>query len=104
MDDFTLPSVGASFKKWKFCTPILPKGMAQSSNFSKKKFKKIQNIQKKASLTRQELAGGCPNLTFCTIKNILHALHFLRMWIILVGWLQHIPALPRLFSKNFKHP
>jgi hypothetical protein len=47
MDDFTLPSVGASFKKWKFCTPILPKGMAQSSNFSKKKFKKIQNIQKK---------------------------------------------------------
>jgi hypothetical protein len=25
MEDFTLPSVGAKFKKWKCCTPILPK-------------------------------------------------------------------------------
>jgi hypothetical protein len=25
MEDLTLPSVGASLKKWGWCTPILPK-------------------------------------------------------------------------------
>jgi hypothetical protein len=33
MEDLTLPSVGASFKKWGCCTSILPKGLAHSPNF-----------------------------------------------------------------------
>jgi hypothetical protein len=40
MEDLTLPSVGASFKKWGCYTPILPKALAHSSNFQKKKIKK----------------------------------------------------------------
>jgi hypothetical protein len=28
MEDFTLPSVGARFKKWEYYTPILPKCQA----------------------------------------------------------------------------
>jgi hypothetical protein len=36
LEDLTLPSVGASFRKWRCCTPILLKGLAHSPNFSKK--------------------------------------------------------------------
>jgi hypothetical protein len=38
MEDSTLPSVGASFKKWGVvaCTSILPKALAHSPNFQKK--------------------------------------------------------------------
>jgi hypothetical protein len=36
MEDFTLPSIGARFKKWECCTLVLSKGMAHSSNFSRK--------------------------------------------------------------------
>jgi hypothetical protein len=43
--DFTLQSVGASFKKWESCTPILPKCQAHPHNT--KKAKKIQKLQKK---------------------------------------------------------
>jgi hypothetical protein len=42
MEDLTLPSVGACFKKWGCCTPILPKCHAHPpiySRFQKKKFK-----------------------------------------------------------------
>jgi hypothetical protein len=45
MEDFTLQSVGASFKKWESCTPILPKCQAHPHNT--KKAKKIQKLQKK---------------------------------------------------------
>jgi hypothetical protein len=30
MEHLTLPSVGASFKKWGCCTPILPKALTHS--------------------------------------------------------------------------
>jgi hypothetical protein len=46
MEDFTLPSVGASFKKCEYCAPILSKGLAHSSNFPKKTFKKYKNIKR----------------------------------------------------------
>jgi hypothetical protein len=36
MEHLTLPSVGASFKKWGCCTPILPKALAHSPKLSKK--------------------------------------------------------------------
>jgi hypothetical protein len=45
MEDLILPSAGASFKKWGCCTPILPKGLAYSSNFPQKI--KIKIILKK---------------------------------------------------------
>jgi hypothetical protein len=34
MEDFTLPSVGARFKKWACCTTILPKCQAHPQNSS----------------------------------------------------------------------
>jgi hypothetical protein len=46
MEHLTLPSVGASFKKWGCCTPILPKALAilqtskKNLEFFLKKFKK----------------------------------------------------------------
>jgi hypothetical protein len=51
MEDFTLPSVGARFKKWECCTPILPKCQAhpQTSLEYFKKFKKIQKIGKRGA-------------------------------------------------------
>jgi hypothetical protein len=36
MEDSTLPSVGASFKKWGCCIPILPKTLAHYPNFQKR--------------------------------------------------------------------
>jgi hypothetical protein len=40
MEHLTLPSVGASFKKWRCCTSIFPKVLAHSPIFQKKKKKK----------------------------------------------------------------
>jgi hypothetical protein len=39
MEYLTLPSIGASFKKWRCYIPILPKALAHSPKFQKKKFK-----------------------------------------------------------------
>jgi hypothetical protein len=47
MEDLTLPSIGASFKKWGCCKPILPKGLAHSPNFSKKIEEKKKKKKKK---------------------------------------------------------
>jgi hypothetical protein len=48
MEDLILPSVGASFRKWGCCTPILPKALAYASKLPKKNFTKIfKKIQKK---------------------------------------------------------
>jgi hypothetical protein len=40
MEDFTLPSVGGSLKKWVHCAPILPKALAPFPKLPKKKLKK----------------------------------------------------------------
>jgi hypothetical protein len=37
MEDLTLPRVGASFKKWRCCTSILPKCEEGPHNSKKKK-------------------------------------------------------------------
>jgi hypothetical protein len=44
MEDFTLPSVGGSLKKWVHCAPILPKLPGPSPKLPKKKIyiKKFQ--------------------------------------------------------------
>jgi hypothetical protein len=44
MEDLTLPSIGASFKKSGCCTYLLPKVLAHSPNLQKKfqKFKKFK--------------------------------------------------------------
>jgi hypothetical protein len=47
MEDSTLPSVGASFKKWGCCTHILPKALAHPPNFQNKKNKKNKILIKK---------------------------------------------------------
>jgi hypothetical protein len=46
MEHLTVPSVGAKFKKWGCCTPILPKALAHSPNFPKK-LKRIKNFKNK---------------------------------------------------------
>jgi hypothetical protein len=46
MEHLTLPSVGASFKKWECFTPILAKALAHSPNFQKKKKKKESSLGK----------------------------------------------------------
>jgi hypothetical protein len=48
MEDLTLSSVGASFKKWEYCTSIFPKGMAYSPNFQNK-FKNNQKNLKEGT-------------------------------------------------------
>jgi hypothetical protein len=68
LGELALRSVGASFKKWGCCTPILPKALGHFPNFQ--------------------------NMFF------LPALHFLRKWSTLAGWLQHMPALPRLLLET----
>jgi hypothetical protein len=45
----SLPSVGASIKKWRCCTPILPKSPAHLQTSKKIKVKKIKKLQKKRS-------------------------------------------------------
>jgi hypothetical protein len=46
MEDFTLPNVGVGFKKWRSCTPILPKCQAHPHN-TQKKWKKMKKLPKK---------------------------------------------------------
>jgi hypothetical protein len=46
LEELPLPSVGASFKKWGSCTPILPKALAHFPNFQKLIFFKIKKFQK----------------------------------------------------------
>jgi hypothetical protein len=59
MEDVTLPSVGASFKKWVCCTPILPKALAHFLNFQKKiSKKKISKKLKQSSVEGQASIRG----------------------------------------------
>jgi hypothetical protein len=53
MEDFTLPSVGAMFKKWECCTPILPKCHIHPHNTNKKKVNKNPNIAKKKGVAEK---------------------------------------------------
>jgi hypothetical protein len=62
MEDFTLLSIGARFKKWELSTPVLPKG-----HISKQPPKKIQKNQKNLekrpnplSVRLRATAGGRP--------------------------------------------
>jgi hypothetical protein len=43
MEHLTLPSVGAGFKKWGCCTPILSKTLTSSPNFQNKNKNKNKN-------------------------------------------------------------
>jgi hypothetical protein len=49
MEDFTLPSVGASFKKWGCYAPILPKCQAHLQTTPKKTLKKPKKGKKGAN-------------------------------------------------------
>jgi hypothetical protein len=103
MKHLTLPSVGASFKKWGSCAPILP-------NFQKK----IQNRAEQAK--RRPAAGGRPQVASWPWVNAWPiglcfpfyefffppALHLLRMWSTLVDWLQHMPTLARPYPRTSK--
>jgi hypothetical protein len=114
MEDLTLPSIGASFKKWECYTFILPKGLAHSLNFQFF-FKNDQFIYIKRDIVwwfegcrcnRRATPGcwpsavGCPKLTLFK-KEILHpAFFFFHMWSILASWFQHMPAQPKLGLKT----
>jgi hypothetical protein len=103
---------GASLKNWECRTPILPKGMAHSSNFPKKTKKK--NPQKRAIVWRIHVpargrraiashrlaAAKCPELILCKRIFFPPTLNFLHMWSTLASWLQHMPALPKLLLKT----
>jgi hypothetical protein len=52
MEDFTLPSVGGSLKKWVHCAPILPKPPGPFLKLPKKKFYK-KKFPKKLKQTAQ---------------------------------------------------
>jgi hypothetical protein len=114
MEEFTLPSVGASFKKWECCTPILPECQAHFHN-TKKKSEKNSKIVKKGGTSLQHVklqvqgyptTSGrppakhmCPKLAPLKFFLLPHAHKFLHMWSILIGWLQHMLALLRLLLK-----
>jgi hypothetical protein len=112
MEDFTLPSVGARFKKWECCTPILPKCQAHPQ--LPQKTKKIQKNSKKGgqpticgtagsrlvTSNRLLVANGCPKLHPGKKFPPLLGPKFLHMWLTLPHWLQHMPALPRLLLKT----
>jgi hypothetical protein len=46
MEHLTLSSVGASFKKWRCYTCILPKALAHSPNFQRKILKYLKIFKK----------------------------------------------------------
>jgi hypothetical protein len=85
MEDFTLPSVWASFKKWECCTPILPKFQTHLHNTKKEKKKIMQEMQKKGDGKERPIVCqtmgrrlGCPKLALA--KKLLLPTHlFLHM-------------------------
>jgi hypothetical protein len=93
MEDFTLLSIGARFKKWGCCTPILPKCQAHPHK-TKKKWRKIQKLPKKRELahslsncrprlatsSRPPAACGCPKLAPTKIFFLPPTHMFLHMW------------------------
>jgi hypothetical protein len=81
MEDLTLSSVGASFKKWMCCTPILPKALAHFLNFHKKKFKKIEIVCKGSGVSPRPPTGRerVPELQPVHFFKIPPAFLFLRM-------------------------
>jgi hypothetical protein len=91
MEDFTLPSVGTSFKKWESCTPILPNCQAYPHNT--KKSQKSSKIAKKEGQPTiyQTASRGCPLAVRGFPKPappkflLLPALIFLHMWLALAG-------------------
>jgi hypothetical protein len=111
MEHLTLPSVGASFKKWRCCTPILPKALAHSSKLPQKnKFKNKKNSKKKgqSGLSRyRPMAGGrlrvdtwIGQIASFFLNFFSPILHFLRKWSTPSHWLQHMPALTRPSPKT----
>jgi hypothetical protein len=117
MEDFTLPSVGASFKKWECFTPILSKCQAHPHYTRKKKLKKILKLWKKgggmerptvcqttghgwrATVGCSLVVHGCPKLALAKKFLLPPAYIFFHMWSTLAGWLQHMLALPKLLLK-----
>jgi hypothetical protein len=61
MEDLTLPSVWASFKKWVCCTSILPKALVHFLNFQKNKISKKLNqfVEDQASACGRRVTVGC---------------------------------------------
>jgi hypothetical protein len=111
MEDLSLPSVGTSFKKWVCCTPILPKTLAHFLNFPiiflRKKIKMKQFAQGQVSTrdwrvtaNRWPVVAECLNLNPCKFFLISPAFLFFCMRSTPPGWLQHMPALPRVHRKT----
>jgi hypothetical protein len=118
LQDFTLQSEGASFKKWGCLYIHSPKSPSPFSKLLETNFKKIKKIKKRdyqppiQVLTRGWWAtGGRPaadrrstpeqgaDNPFFFLFFFL-ALHFLCKWSTLAGWLQHMPALASTCPKT----
>jgi hypothetical protein len=113
MEDLTIPSVGACFKKWGRCTPILRKCQEVPQKSSQKN-NKIKNL--KWGLTVQGARAAAGHVTAgrrlasshgvgplsCTIGPLFlpPSPIFFLMWSTPPHWLQHMPALPRLLLKT----
>jgi hypothetical protein len=119
LQDFTLPSVGASFKKWGCCihTPQEAQALATC-----KGPKKIKNKRRTIFFYKNGLAASCqgraarptddrwlpaaprprrrPPRLSCYHFNFFAPLpHFFLMWSTRLHWLQHMPAWPDLAQK-----
>jgi hypothetical protein len=104
MEDFTLPSVGGSFKKWVHSAPILPKPPGPFPKLPKNKIlqKKIQKIKTdciESGIARQPRTGA-QAFSLCNLFLIPPTLLFLRMWSTLSAHARPAYSSP----KNFKHP
>jgi hypothetical protein len=106
-----LPNVGASFKKWGCCIPILFKALAHFSKLPKINFKKIKKIQKKsgslAYLGVDPPAAGQhldrPDCPF--FLNFFFSCLPLFAQVVNSCWLAPAHAHPgQTLPKNFKHP
>jgi hypothetical protein len=114
MEDWTLLSIVASFKKCRCWTPILPKCQDHLQASKKKVTKKEENCRIKWVARSSQTAGRGWWMTSGRLPATAHAPLFYNchlffqtpaplfghMWSTLSHWLQYMPTLPRLLPKS----
>jgi hypothetical protein len=117
MEDWTLPNVGASFKKWGCCTLILPRCHAHpatSSRFQKKNIKNPKNpkvghyvrvLNYHVVAGRRSLVASWPRPGVLNSNLLFFLLPKIIAHVDNSCWLALAHARPaQTFPKNFKHP
>jgi hypothetical protein len=111
MQDCTFPSIGASFKKWGYCTPILPKCQAHPKT-SKNQNKKNPKIQRLSDYQIDMVVyGGRPLVARLSWLGALNSKMFssscphIFAHVVNSCWLAPAHACPaQTSSKIFKYP